>query len=124
MGQMLSDPLVLNALKVGDQAGTATFEAAANGYSAIVPVVGPGGRHLASVAVGFPADLISREMNQMLRFGFSAGLLVLGIGTAVLLAALSAFVTRPLTRLISAVERIRGGSTDFSLRVPGQGMGK
>jgi signal transduction histidine kinase/DNA-binding response OmpR family regulator len=120
INQLLTDHSVLDALKVSNPAGISAFEAAANGYSAVVPVVGPDGRHLAGIAVGFPAELISGEINQMLRVGFIAGLLVLVLGTAVVLTALSAFVTKPLASLIDAIERIRNGSTDFSLRVPEQ----
>ena len=122
MGNALTDPTVLHALRNGDQAGTTVFEEAVNGYSAVVPVVGQTGEHLASVAVGFPANLIAREMNQMLRFGVIAGVSVLIVGALLLLVALSAFVTKPLTNLIAAVEHLRGGGTDFSLRVPEQGM--
>jgi signal transduction histidine kinase/DNA-binding response OmpR family regulator len=122
MGNALSDPALLRALRSSDQTGTTVFETAANGYSALVPVLSETGEHLASVAVGFPANLIAQQKNQMLRFGVIAGVCVLIVGASLLLVALSAFVTKPLTNLIAAVEHLRGGGTDFSLRVPEQGM--
>ena len=122
MGNTLSDPAILRALKNSDQTDTTVFESAANGYAAVVPVLSQTGEHLASVAVGFPANLITQQTNQMLRFGVIGGVCVLILGALLLLLALSAFVTKPLANLITAVERLRGGGTDFSLRVPEQGM--
>jgi sensor histidine kinase regulating citrate/malate metabolism len=66
-GNVLSDPAVLHALRSSDQTGTTVFETAASGYSAVVPVLSQTGEHLASVAVGFPANLIAHQVNQMLR---------------------------------------------------------
>jgi diguanylate cyclase (GGDEF)-like protein len=57
-------------------------------------------------------------------YGVAVGLGVLGVGFLVLFGALSAFVTKPLERLLETVHRIRRGEADFSARVETQGAGE
>jgi diguanylate cyclase (GGDEF)-like protein len=92
--------------------------------TAVVPVLDRFGAHLGSVAVSFPAAVIDAEVRELVITAAGAGALVFVLGMALLLAALSAFVTRPLSALAGTVDRIRRGESDFSLRVPGKGTGE
>ena len=119
-GRRLTDPSLLAALKDGADAEAviAYRMNGAKGYSAIVAVTGPEGSRVASVMVGFPADAITAKASQMAIVGIGAGLLALTVGFAVLIAALSVFVTNPLAKVIGAIEQIRENATDTARRLP------
>ena len=93
-------------------------------YLAVVPVLDRGGAHVATVVVGFPASRVAEELRDMLKLDAGAGAIVLAVGIVLLLAALTAFVTRPLARVIAAVQRIGASGEDLSVRVPGPGAGE
>ena len=90
----------------------------------VVPVFDRAGAHIGSVAVGFPAELIGNEVRELVIYAVGAGMAVFVVGMLLLLVALSAFVTRPLSALARTVDRIRAGNDDFSVRVRGQGSGE
>ena len=83
-----------------DEKGTAVF-------SAVVPVFGGDGAYAASVVVGFDAELVAGKVRKMLAIDLAISLLFFTAGVAALLIALSTFVTRPLARLVKAIEGAR-----------------
>jgi diguanylate cyclase (GGDEF)-like protein/PAS domain S-box-containing protein len=93
-------------------------------HATLVPVIGPGGNHQASVVVTLLAEHVNAEMRELVFYGVGVGMAVLLLGIGLLLAALSRFVTSPLARLTGTVERIRRGEASFSERVPGAGPGE
>jgi len=68
-------------------------------YASIEPVVGRDGTHFGSVVVTFPTTHISDEIRELAIDGLIVGLGVLVIGILALYGSISAFVTRPLSRL-------------------------
>jgi diguanylate cyclase (GGDEF)-like protein/PAS domain S-box-containing protein len=90
----------------------------------VVPVLDRRGAHIGGIAVGFPDALIRDEVRELVLYAVGAGAAVFVLGMLLLLAALSAFVTRPLASLTTTVDRIRGGGDDFSVRVQGEGSGE
>ena len=92
--------------------------------TAVVPVLDRFGAHLGSVAVSFPAAVINEEVRELVLYAVGAGAAVFVLGMALLLAALSALVTRPLSALAGTVDRIRSGAADFSTRAAGTGSGE
>jgi PAS domain S-box-containing protein len=81
-----------------------------------VPVLDLQGGHRATVLVTFPAALVEGKARRQALSVLGVGLLVLVLGTAALVAALSVSLTRPLARLIQRLQEMRGGS-DLSRRV-------
>jgi diguanylate cyclase (GGDEF)-like protein/PAS domain S-box-containing protein len=92
--------------------------------TSVVPVLDPFGAHLGSVLVAFPAKVIGAEVRDLVATAVGAGAAVFVAGLALLLAVLSGFVTRPLTRLAETVNRLRRGEADFSARASGKGAGE
>jgi diguanylate cyclase (GGDEF)-like protein len=84
--------------------GTTTM---AEKVSAVVPVVSRG-EAAAVVVVAFPERLIGDQMRRTWWRQVGVGMAFLAVGLVALLLMLSAFVTRPVTRLIRAVERMEG----------------
>ena len=93
-------------------------------HATLVPVIGRGGDHQASVVVTLLAEHVNAELRQLVLYGVGVGMAVLLLGIGLLLAALSRFVTSPLERLTGTVERIRCGEASFAERVPGAGPGE
>jgi len=76
--------------------------------AAAVPILDPRGAHQATVLVVFPAALVEGKARRMALSTLGVGLLVLALGAAALVAALSASLTKPLARFIQSVERMHG----------------
>ena len=87
-------------------------------HASLARVQATGAAHVATVVVGFPLGMIERERRSLLELtvavGIVATLLVLGL----LFIALSQQVIRPLSALVTAIEAIRSGRQDYSLRMP------
>ncbi len=86
-------------------------------YDAIIPVYAPNNVFTASIVVGFPEKLISKKLRRMLLIDIGVGLIVLILGLLTLYLSLSKTVTRPLTKLIRTVSRLRQDPLDLSTRV-------
>src|SRR5262245_6257516 len=121
---VIGDPAFHNALKSVKDTVVSVKRGDTDVYLALVPVLNRGGAHVATVIVGFPASRVSEELRDMLKLGAAAGAVVLAVGIMLLLGALTAFVTRPLDRVIAAVQRIGASGEDLSVRVPGPGRGE
>ncbi len=91
-------------------------------YGATVPVIDIRGAHQASVVVVFPASVITGKALRVAVTTLGIGLLFLVLGATALAAVLSTHVTRPLSRLIQALQDMRRGR-DLSrpVAVPAQG---
>jgi diguanylate cyclase (GGDEF)-like protein len=116
-GEKLAQAPLLAALRAGRETVVALEDRGVPGYAAVAPLTPSGEELPASAVVGFPAELVSSKVREMLQFGLGAATVVLAAGLALLLAALAAFVTRPLRRLIGTIEQIQGVSADLSRRV-------
>ena len=116
----IAQSALLDALRQ-DKDSTASIDFGERLYRlAVLPVFGQRDTRVASVVVGFPAELVSGELRRMFYIEAGAGLLVLASGIALLLGALKTFVTHPINRLTETVERIGRNGTDLSIRVPDQ----
>ncbi len=122
-GQRLDAPQLLEAVR-SRNAGVIAYEGAGgrNEYGASVPVIDVRGAHQASVVVVFPAAVITGKALRIAVTNLAVGLLFLVLGATGLAAVLSAQVTRPLSRLIQALQDLRRGR-DLSrpVAVPAQG---
>lgn len=105
-----------------DSLHTATEEIVTESYygvirhNAVIPAQAPQGEHVASIVVGFPAELIKDKLKQMLWSDLGVALLVLAIGVALLYAVLMKFVTNPLGSLTTTVLRLRQAPLDLARR--------
>ncbi|MFO1372322.1 MAG: ATP-binding protein [Candidatus Competibacteraceae bacterium] len=120
MTEPLTDSSLLEALRWDNDSVTLVNFSAVPSYAAVIPVMGRDGIRVASIVIGFPAELVAGELHRMLYISTGVGLPVLVGGIMLLLGTLATFVTRPLQRLVEAVERIGRNGTDLSVRVPGQ----
>ena len=85
-------------------------------HYAVIPALAPLGEQVASVVVGFSADLISHKLQGMLMSELSIAVPVLVTGLLTLYLALVIFVTRPLGELIGTILRLREAPLDLTRR--------
>jgi diguanylate cyclase (GGDEF)-like protein len=112
-----ADGALLQAMSGRDEAIVRGVEAMAGKVSAVVPVTTPGGAR-GIVVVAFPESLIGERVRSLWAVEFGIGLAFLVAGVAILLLAVSAYVTRPVARLIGAVRRIEGRPLDEAEAAP------
>lgn len=117
IGEKLADP-ELRVAAHGASAATTTYAAdGQRGYGAIAPILAADGTHLGSVVVGLSASVIDDKLGRMRATVIVVGLLLLGVGVAILLLALSRYIVRPLKTLIHSMEAIRDDPTNLGRRV-------
>lgn len=112
----LPDSSFLDSLRTGADAIATRSSGGAIHHNIVIPARTPQGEHVASVIVGFPAELISEKLDRMLWSGLGVALLVMLTGIAMLYAALARFVTRPLGSLTATVSRLREAPLDLTRR--------
>jgi signal transduction histidine kinase/ActR/RegA family two-component response regulator len=107
VGSRVGDPALSAAVARHSEAVIRHSEGGAAVYSAVVPVLRGGNEYVASVVVGSDAEPVAAKVRRLLGVSVVIGLFFLIAGMAALLAGLSAFVTRPLARLVAAIEGLR-----------------
>ncbi|MDX6655011.1 MAG: hypothetical protein QOH18_2213, partial [Solirubrobacterales bacterium] len=117
MGRRESDPAILDAVRLQAEGGAESVTRDAITQTAVVPVFGPAAAYVASVAIGFPTELVAAQVRQLVFAGAGVGILILASGALALVVAVSVFITRPIGRLVEAVENMQGGGAAFFARV-------
>jgi signal transduction histidine kinase/CheY-like chemotaxis protein len=76
-------------------------------YNAMEPVLNAAGEHVATIVIGFPAELVTAKSRQLVLY--SAGVLVVSLAAAIglLVALLSLWVTSPLQRVVGMIAEVR-----------------
>lgn len=90
-------------------------------YAAFAPVFDSEKEKVASIVVGFPRHLIEAERRDLLWLSAGVGLSAVVAGMLLLYVALSNYVIRPISRFVGALERIRDGEQDYSVRIAATG---
>lgn len=116
-GHRLAAPALLELVESGEQGVALYTRNGIENYAAVVPVAGPEGLLKAAIIVGFPSSLVASKARGMLGIGVGIGIIFMALGAMALVVALSALVTRPLTRLITSLDEIRHSATDLTRRV-------
>jgi PAS domain S-box-containing protein len=116
-GEQLAGPGLLAAAR-SNTSGVFEFDLEGSGaYAVSEPIVAEDGAHLGTVVVGISAAAIDASLRKMVTYIVGIGLLFLLAGSAVLVAAISRFVTRPLQEVIASIDRMGGDTSDLSARV-------
>ncbi|HEX9874490.1 MAG TPA: ATP-binding protein [Deferrimonas sp.] len=116
-GTRAADGALPGTLQSREAVITSSMENGMRRYCVFIPVFDPNGKHVAAVGIGFPADLIAVKTREMTRYAIGVGLLFLVCAVIALLAVLSFKVTKPLTRLLAAIQEIRQKGTVLAGKV-------
>jgi len=116
-GKVSTDPGTLNAIKSKTEIVRICTEHSPKDYEVVIPVFSARGEHIAAVRIGSPVSIIAQKVKEMAGYMIAAGIVLLSLAVVLLYFALSASVTKPLMKLLGAVNEIRKKGTDFTHRV-------
>lgn len=116
-GAYMPDAALLGAIKAKTEKTVFVKKHGAGDYFTVAPVFDSNGRHAASVITGFHADLAAIKARSMASYSAMAGLVFMAAAVLLLIMALSSQITRPLTKLLNAVENIRESGAARAARV-------
>jgi PAS domain S-box-containing protein len=116
-GQIITDAATLRAVKSAQDAVLIYSQQGDKYYDAIIPVRDSRGRHIGAVRVGLPARLVTEQTVGLIAHYIGVALFSLGFAIALLVFALSVWVTKPLRTLVTAIQEIGSGGTYSAKRV-------
>ncbi len=116
-GTRLMDSSLAEAVR-SKAAATAKYEiGGTSGSAAVIPIVAADGAYLGSVAVGLSEATIIGRLQAMTLTRVGLALVLLLLGVSVMVAALRRYVTTPIERLVSSMDRVRADPVDLTQRV-------
>ena len=113
----LTCPTTLQAIKNGKENIQICLEGKEEYYEILLPILDARGKSMAFVRVGVPVKVISQKTRDLVAYSAGVALISLGAGILLLVFGLSAWVTKPLLKLVAVIGEIRKRGTDFSRRV-------
>jgi PAS domain S-box-containing protein len=114
MSQPLRSPALLAGLRIQTRS---IKDPEDHSYAAVTPVLDTVKKRVADIVVSFPQQVIDKERTDLLRLTLGVGMGALVCGLILLFLVLSHYVIRPITSLVEAIEPIRHGTQDYSIRV-------
>jgi signal transduction histidine kinase/CheY-like chemotaxis protein/HPt (histidine-containing phosphotransfer) domain-containing protein len=83
-------------------------------YNAITPVIGENGEDIAYIVIGFSAEAISQKIKLIISCSVSIALILLLFSTLLLIILLSAWVTKPLEKLVRTIKDVEKRGIDLT----------
>lgn len=115
--KVLTDAATLTAIKSGKEVIQIYTEQAGQFYDVFIPITDSNDAHVGAIRLGFPAELVTQKTERLTTFSIIVALVSLGVAVVLLIFLLSVWVTRPLRKLLAAIEEIRNGSTGLTRKV-------
>lgn len=106
-GIPITNPGVRNALRSADDTVSEIVQNRRRYRDAMVHVRNASGKRVAVVRVGFPTAVIARKTKTMVLYAVGIAVVCFGLSIAAIILALSAWISVPLRRFLTAVEEIR-----------------
>lgn len=114
-GNIVTDAVILQSMKTEKQRVVQVLEQEVQYYESIIPVFGIHNEHIAAIRIGSPTELVTNKTERLFMFALGVALISLGVATMFLVTALSMWVTTPLRKLVTIIQKIRQEGT-FSLQ--------
>jgi signal transduction histidine kinase len=115
-GSKIEDPEILNELENSLQVTVQAEKDNTIYYYSIVPIGNESKKFNLSAIVTFPASLIDVKVNALRNYTIGFAVLSLALAVILLFGSITFLVIFPLSHLIAAIKKIRGG-TDLNTRV-------
>ncbi len=116
-GQIMTDAATLEAVQSEKNVIQLYSDQAGQFYDVSIPVFDRSGAYVGAIRLGFPAELVTQKTNRLMLFSGVVALVSLGVAIALLIVALSAWVTNPLAKLLTTIQRISSGETELTTKV-------
>jgi len=112
-GRRIQSPQLLQVIGAGEE-GVSLYEDGENGrfFSAVIPVFGDLDELVATVNIGFPTEVVTGKIRKIVGYSTVAAVFFFGIGSLLVLAFVSIWVTRPLRKLMDVIRDILRGGVD------------
>jgi len=115
--RVITDRPTLTAIRSGREIVQLYSDEQGEFYDVFIPIFDPGGDHVGAIRLGFPVTVVTQTTNRLTVISAVVALASLSVAIILLVAALSALVTNPLKRLITAIEKIRSGEAGLTTQV-------
>jgi GAF domain-containing protein/HAMP domain-containing protein len=115
--QIITDGATLAAVQRGENVIQVYSDQAGQFYDVFIPVFDRSGGHVGAIRLGFPVDLVTQKTNQSVILAGVIAVVSLGVAITLLVFALSAWVTKPLSKLVTTIEGIRSGEVGLATKV-------
>lgn len=115
--QMITEVTVLEAVQREENVVQFYSDQTGQFYDVFIPIFDRSGTHGGAIRLGFPIELVTQKTNRLIIFSGAVALVSLGVAITVLIFALSAWVTNPLAKLLTAIQGIKSGEMKLAARV-------
>jgi GAF domain-containing protein/HAMP domain-containing protein len=115
--KMLTDPATLRAINSGEEIIQVYSDQEGQFYDVFIPILDRSGDHVGAIRLGFPVELVTQKTGRLTTFSGLVAFVSLGVAVALLVFTLSVWVSRPLMRLLTAIEEFRKGETGWARKV-------
>ncbi|GIK38705.1 MAG: hypothetical protein BroJett011_25380 [Chloroflexota bacterium] len=115
--QMITEVTVLGAVQREENVVQFYSDQTGQFYDVFIPIFDRSGTHGGAIRLGFPIELVTQKTNRLIIFSGAVALVSLGVAITVLIFALSAWVTNPLAKLLTAIQGIKSGEMKLAARV-------
>ncbi len=116
-GTTITDVPSLNAVQSGQETIQVYSDQNGEFQDVFIPIIDRSGDHVGAIRLGFPTELITETITQLAIVSGVIAIVSLAVATIILIFAINAWVTNPLTKLLTAIQQIIGGEQSLETRV-------
>lgn len=114
---ILTDTATLEAIKNDNEIIELYSDQTGQFYDVFIPIFDRSGAHVGAIRLGFPVELINQQIRRLALFSGVVALISLIVAVILLVFILSFWVTKPLTKLLVAIQHITSSKTNLTERV-------
>jgi signal transduction histidine kinase/CheY-like chemotaxis protein len=115
--RMIIDHNLLEGVKFKNDIIKNSLENGKAYYNAIVPIFNSHNEHIAAIILCFPKEVVSQKIKRLIVYSSIVCLFFLIIAIAMLISAISVWITNPLSKLIKIIKNTREKTTDLTQRI-------
>jgi PAS domain S-box-containing protein len=108
----INDPLIINAINLGQNRVTSFFVARKKYYAFSIPLENNGGQPLGALLLGIPKKVITEKTSKLVIYSILFSFISIIISLFLITVVLTTWVTKPLLQLDQAVREIRLKGTE------------
>jgi len=110
--QFLTDPIILKAVQHPHKASFLVSTPGTRFLDVFIPVLSPDGEPLASIRIGIPVTHLTQKTQMLVSYSIVVAMTSFLLAIFLLILANSKWVTKPLVKLMRAIDEIRARGTD------------
>ncbi|HXV43377.1 MAG TPA: GAF domain-containing protein [Anaerolineae bacterium] len=116
-GQIITEAAIVDAVQSEKNIVQLYSDQTGQFYDVFIPIFDRSDTHVGAIRLGFPVELVTQKTNRLTILAGGVAFVSLVVAITLLIFALSTWVTKPLTKLLTAIQGIRSGETDLATGV-------